>query len=77
MPIYEYQCSNCGHAFEKLVTTSSDRPKACPKCGGRKLDKQFSTFSASAESSSEPSCASGSCPTPSACAGGTCPFSNS
>ena len=35
MPIYEYQCQNCGHEFEK-IQKFSDRPiRRCPECGGR------------------------------------------
>ncbi|MDP6636528.1 MAG: zinc ribbon domain-containing protein [Phycisphaerae bacterium] len=45
MPIYEYVCSKCGHAFEKLVPSSKTKPK-CEKCGSAKLDRQFSTFAA-------------------------------
>jgi putative FmdB family regulatory protein len=40
MPLYEYQCSGCGAAFELLVR-GSEKP-ACPKCGSEQLDKQFS-----------------------------------
>ncbi len=35
MPIYEYECTKCGHAFE-LVQTFSDRPRRrCPLCRGK------------------------------------------
>ncbi|HHN74812.1 MAG TPA: zinc ribbon domain-containing protein [Acidobacteria bacterium] len=35
MPIYEYQCQNCGHEFEK-IQKFSDRPvRRCPECGGK------------------------------------------
>ena len=35
MPLYEYRCQKCKHAFEKLQKFS-DKPQAkCPKCGGR------------------------------------------
>jgi putative FmdB family regulatory protein len=40
MPLYEYQCTDCGAAFELLVR-SSDKP-ACPNCGSERLDKQLS-----------------------------------
>ena len=43
MPIYEYQCRDCGERFEYLVR-GEDKPK-CPACGGRKLDKQISAAS--------------------------------
>jgi len=41
MPIYEYRCLECGEKFEKLVrfNTSTSEIK-CPKCGGRKLQRQ-------------------------------------
>ena len=32
MPIYEYQCQNCGHHFEKLESISAEPTKHCPKC---------------------------------------------
>jgi len=35
MPLYEYQCSKCGHLFEK-IQKFSDRPiRKCPECGSR------------------------------------------
>lgn len=44
MPIYEYRCKSCGHPFELLVR--ADTVVACPHCASRKVDKQFSAFSA-------------------------------
>ncbi|HEV2399356.1 MAG TPA: zinc ribbon domain-containing protein [Candidatus Sulfotelmatobacter sp.] len=35
MPLYEYQCSKCGHRFEKIQKFSDKRIKKCPECGGR------------------------------------------
>jgi putative FmdB family regulatory protein len=33
VPMYEYQCSACGHRFE-VIQKFSDKPlKKCPKCG--------------------------------------------
>ncbi|MEK6545388.1 MAG: FmdB family zinc ribbon protein [Nitrospinota bacterium] len=44
MPIYEYQCTNCGYDFE-IVQKITDRPlKKCEKCGGR-LQKLVSNSS--------------------------------
>jgi putative FmdB family regulatory protein len=39
MPLYEYQCENCEHRFEKIQKYTDPPPDACPKCGGpvRKL----------------------------------------
>jgi len=40
MPIYEYECRDCGERFEHLLR-GDERP-ACPACGGEKLEKQIS-----------------------------------
>ncbi len=35
MPIYEYQCGECGGKFDKLVRFITDTEDvACPACGG-------------------------------------------
>ncbi|HPF98987.1 MAG TPA: zinc ribbon domain-containing protein [Kiritimatiellia bacterium] len=76
MPIYEYQCKKCGHAFEKLVLKASDGAKKCPKCGAGAPVKQFSSFAAgTAPVAGTSPCASGSCGT-AACPSGTCPWNN-
>ena len=33
MPTYEYQCTVCGHRFEKFQSFSDEPIKACPNCG--------------------------------------------
>lgn len=43
MPIYEFICDACAHAFEKRVLSSRSRV-ACSKCQSAKVTKQFSTF---------------------------------
>ena len=39
MPLYEYQCDDCEHRFERIQKFSDDPVKTCPSCGGavRKL----------------------------------------
>ena len=39
MPLYEYECENCGHRFEVIQKFSDDPLTECPKCQGvvRKL----------------------------------------
>ena len=39
MPIYEYQCSNCGHNLEELQSISEPPLTKCPKCGKDTLKK--------------------------------------
>ncbi|MHC4646591.1 MAG: FmdB family zinc ribbon protein [Planctomycetota bacterium] len=46
MPIYEYKCSECGRVNEFLESLSSKAGRKCGYCGGRKLTRQFSVFSA-------------------------------
>ena len=33
MPTYDYQCSACGHSFEKFQGINDPRLTDCPKCG--------------------------------------------
>jgi putative FmdB family regulatory protein len=33
VPLYEYQCKQCGHRFEKIQSFSAPDEKECPKCG--------------------------------------------
>ena len=42
MPIYEYQCSVCGHKFDELQKIDAAPLKICPKCHKRTLKKLIS-----------------------------------
>jgi len=35
MPIYEYQCENCGHRFELKQSFKDKSVVTCPQCGGK------------------------------------------
>ncbi len=39
MPLYDYECRNCGHIVEVLHGVNASGPTACEQCGGpmRKL----------------------------------------
>jgi putative FmdB family regulatory protein len=39
MPLYEYECEQCAHRFERIRRFSDPPLETCPKCGGpvRKL----------------------------------------
>jgi putative FmdB family regulatory protein len=53
MPLFEFECLECGAKFEKLVRTAgADSEVTCTKCGGRRVEEKFSTFSSSARGSS-------------------------
>jgi putative FmdB family regulatory protein len=34
VPLYEYQCKQCGHRFEKIQSFSAPEEKECPECKG-------------------------------------------
>lgn len=40
MPLYEYTCQECNHAFETLVFNGEE--VECPQCHGRQLERQWS-----------------------------------
>lgn len=42
MPIYEYQCNDCGHELEALQKMSDAALKDCPACGKPTLEKMIS-----------------------------------
>mgnify|MGYP001049593592 CR=1 FL=1 len=47
MPIFEYECKDCGFISGHLVMKPSDRRKiACRSCGGKKIRKVMSRFAA-------------------------------
>ena len=62
MPIYEYQCMNCGNKFELLRRLSDkDNEIKCPKCNKTGVKRALSTFAtASSSIISAPSLPSGS-----------------
>jgi putative FmdB family regulatory protein len=74
MPIYEYTCHDCRDEFE-LLLRGSETPH-CPKCGSRRLAKQFSVPAAHTSGSSrslpvcEPSSVEGTCGRPQCGMGG-------
>ncbi|TCK17357.1 putative FmdB family regulatory protein [Thiogranum longum] len=42
MPIYEYQCTECGLEMEKLQKLSDEPLTVCPECGKPTLQKKVS-----------------------------------
>ena len=35
MPLYEYECDDCGHRFERIQKFSDELVSVCPECEGR------------------------------------------
>jgi putative FmdB family regulatory protein len=44
MPIYEYQCENCGERSSALLARFDSADPACPACGEPRLRRLVSTF---------------------------------
>ena len=58
-PIYEYACSDCGHAFEALVRSST--VPQCPSCQSTALEKQLSVFATASSGEAPQPMAAGPC----------------
>ena len=43
MPTYEYECSNCGHKFEKFQSITAAPIKKCPACGKNTVQRLIGT----------------------------------
>jgi putative FmdB family regulatory protein len=43
VPIYEFDCRNCGTRFEELVRAGETAP--CPQCKSSEVGRRFSTIS--------------------------------
>ena len=75
MPVFEYKCSSCNTKFEILHKSSTNQEEvSCPECNSKKINKLFSSFSASVHSN-ESSCSQGNCNFPlggCGCSGGAC-----
>lgn len=46
MPSYSYHCEQCGKRFTRVETISAHtkRKPACPKCGSKRVKRDFGTF---------------------------------
>ena len=43
MPIYEFECRECGERFEELTAAGTGSAR-CPSCGAANAERRFSTF---------------------------------
>ena len=46
MPTYEYECSDCGHTFERFQRMSDKPQRKCPSCGTLKAKRLLGTGAA-------------------------------
>ncbi|MEC5115011.1 MULTISPECIES: FmdB family zinc ribbon protein, partial [Xanthomonas] len=40
MPIYGFQCTTCGHAFDRLQKMADPDPQTCPACAAATIKRQ-------------------------------------
>ena len=43
MPIYEFECGECGNRFEELASVGTER-STCPGCGSEGAERRLSVF---------------------------------
>ena len=61
MPIYEYQCAECGKTVELLQSMGTQHAGAvCPVCGSDKLQRCLSVTAPARVAEGGPPCGSGS-----------------
>jgi putative FmdB family regulatory protein len=49
MPIYEYECTDCGEPFEELILSISKEVEVnCPSCESKSVKKKISLFGTTA-----------------------------
>ena len=41
MPIYAFECAECGHDFDRLQKLSDPDPAACPECGAAAVKRRL------------------------------------
>lgn len=61
MPIFEYECCDCGSKFERLVSSSLSEVK-CRDCSSARVERRLSVFAVSGPPHSGKPIDSGPCP---------------
>ena len=41
MPIYAFECTTCGHSFDRLQKLSDPDPSVCPECSAGAIKRQL------------------------------------
>jgi len=41
MPIYAFECTTCGHSYDRLQKLSDPDPDTCPQCGAHTVKRQL------------------------------------
>jgi len=57
MPIYEYECKDCGKVFEKIQPARAKKKGLpCPKCNGKETERIMSCFSSGSRTKTQTAC---------------------
>jgi putative FmdB family regulatory protein len=73
MPVYEYACPDCEHAFEKRVPIAEADHAACPNCGSAHTRRLLPRIALQISGDYIPLAAADSCGSETCC-GGMCGF---
>jgi putative FmdB family regulatory protein len=60
MPIFEYQCRECGTKFERIVQ-SGRNVTSCKQCGSKRVDQLLSVFAVGGTTGSSAAVEPGPC----------------
>ena len=61
MPIYEFECLDCGHTTEILMARTETSLVVCGACGSKNLKKLLSAHAVVSSTRGLPECASDGC----------------
>lgn len=52
MPIFDFECRDCGKKFDLLIANKDKDKVECPQCGSRNIKQRLSVFSTTASGGS-------------------------
>jgi putative FmdB family regulatory protein len=63
MPLFEYECRDCGKRFDRLVGASEADDAPCPRCGAHEVRRLISVISGMTGRAAAPApqCGQGAC----------------
>ncbi len=62
MPLYEFDCLECGQSFEKLVRSAAAvTAVTCPTCGQPRIQKKLSVFASTGKEGRSVSAGAAAC----------------
>jgi putative FmdB family regulatory protein len=62
MPIFDFECSDCGNKFDLLIANKDKNKVQCPTCESRNVKQLLSVFATTSSSSSVPQNSCQGCP---------------